>query len=337
MESPDGRHGHRVPLRLTGVTKANRGQPGRVTLRLAIATTTPGAVLMTGLAPAVFGLLLAVEAVGPVPVLPALALLLIPSLMNAAVASLNDYFDYRSGNDTPENAVSEADAPLAWNRVADPKPVLYFALGLLGAAALLGLYVVLRCGPLPAYVGLAGAVIGLSYSGVGKGSSYLPIGEPLAGFTLGGLVPLGVYAALTGRLDALLLWKAVPMMLIVSEFMLSNNTCDMERDRAVGRKTLPILIGRERAERLARVSIVFWLLQLLSVLAVWYPIGLAVMLPTLWLCRRGVRGAMLLPRTRETKTPSTGALALLAIGVSAGYPCAVGAHILITHIIRGAA
>ncbi|MBQ2634531.1 MAG: prenyltransferase [Oscillospiraceae bacterium] len=309
-------------------------RPGRVTLRLAIATTTPGAVLMTGLAPALLGLLLAVEERGTVDALSAILLLLIPSLMNAAVASLNDYFDYVSGNDTPENVVSEADGPLAWNRVANPKPVLRFALGLLGLAALLGAAVIWRCGWLPAYIGAAGAAIGLSYSGLGRGSSYLPIGEPLAGFTLGGLVPLGVYAALCGKLDWLLLWKALPMMLIVSEFMLSNNTCDMERDSAAGRRTLPILIGRRRAEALARGSIVFWLAQLLSVLAVWYPLGLLLMLPVLLLCRKGIRGAMFLPRTHETKTPSTAALALLALGVSAGYPAALGLHLLLRALFR---
>lgn len=311
-------------------------RPGRVTLRLAIATTTPGAVLMTGLAPALLGLLLAVEAQGRVDALSAALVLLIPSLMNAAVASLNDYFDYVSGNDTPENVVSEADGPLAWHRVEDPKPVLWFALGLLGLAALLGLWVVLRCGLLPLWIGLVGAGIGLSYSGLGRGSSYLPVGEPLAGFTLGGLVPLGVYAALTGRLDWLLLWKALPMMLIVSEFMLSNNTCDMERDAAAGRRTLPILMGREGAEALARFSIIFWLTQLLSVLAIWYPLGLALMLIVLLLCRKGLWGAMFLPRTHETKTSSTGALALLALGVSAGYPAALGLHLLLSGLLRQA-
>jgi len=312
----------------------SRQTAGRVTLRLAVATTTPGAVLMTGLAPALFGLLLSLESRGSVAALPAVLLLCIPSLMNAAVASLNDYFDYVSGNDTPENVVSEADGPLAWNRVADPRPVLYFALALLLAAALMGAVVVRLCGWLPAAVGAAGALIGLTYSGVGRGSSYLPIGEPLAGFTLGGLVPMGVFAALVGRIDWLLLWKAVPMMLIVSEFMLSNNTCDIERDRKAGRRTLPVIIGRERSEKLARVSIVLWLAQLVSVLAVWYPFGLMLMLPVLFLCRKGIRGAMYLPRTHETKTPSTAALALLAIGVSAGYPAAVGLHLLLTRLIN---
>ena len=37
-------------------------------------------------------------------------------------------------------------------------------------------------------------------------------------------------------------------LLVVSQFMLENNTCDMERDYAAGRRTLPMYLGRTRAK-----------------------------------------------------------------------------------------
>ena len=77
---------------------------------------------------------------------------------------------------------------------------------------------------------LAGAVILVAYSAGKVPVSYLPVGELVSGFTLSGLVPLGVYSDMTGRADPVVLWKCIPMMLLVSHFMLVNNTCDIERD-----------------------------------------------------------------------------------------------------------
>ena len=313
---------------ITAGVKPMAAPAGRVTLRIAINTTTPAAVFLTGFAPALLGVLLAIEELGSVSPLLVVLLLAIPSLMNAAVASLNDYFDYVSGNDTAQNIVSEDDGPLAYHRVADPKPVLYFGVGLLVVAAVMGIYVICVSGPIPAAIGVLGAVIGLTYSGGKFSTSHLPIGEPLSGFTLGGLVPLGVYSALTGRLELMVLYKAIPMMLIVSQFMLVNNTCDMDRDREAGRRTLPIVIGRAAAQRLADVVNIIWMGQLVHVVAAWYEKGLPVLLAALWMCRKGFFATYRYDRTRKTKPQVTAAVAQVAFWVAIGHLAAVTVHLL---------
>ncbi|MDO5142521.1 MAG: prenyltransferase [Eubacteriales bacterium] len=302
----------------------------RVTLRMAIDTTTPAAVLLTGLAPAVVGLLLAIEAQGAVSPVLAVLLLLIPSLMNAATASLNDYFDYVNGADTADNVVSEQDGPLAYHQVEDPVFVLRFSIALLVAAALMGCYVVYRAGLLPAWIGLLGGLIAITYSWGALPTSHLPIGEPLAGFSLGGLVPLGVYAGLTGQIDPMVLFRSIPMMLIVTQFMLVNNACDIERDRAAGRRTLPILIGRPAAQRLSNVLNWVWMAQMLLVLALWYRPGLLVMSVALPLCLKGIFASFRYERTRANKTPATAAVAATALGVAVGYPLALLVSILLS-------
>ena len=257
-------------------------------------------------------------------------LLAIPSLMNAAVASLNDYFDYISGNDTPYNIAAEYDGPLAYHRVEDPKPVLYFGVALLVAAGLMGIYVVWMTDPLPAVIGAVGAVIALTYSGGKYSISHLPIGEPLSGFTLGGLVPLGVYTALTGELDIQVLYKAIPMMLIVSQFMLANNTCDMDRDRTAGRRTLPILIGRAAAQRLADVLNIVWMAQLIHVVATGYSKGLLILIIALFSCWKGFITTYQHDRTQKTKLKVTAALSQVAAAVAIGYPMSVAVHLLLS-------
>lgn len=304
---------------------------GRITVRVAIDMTTPGAVLLSATAPALLAVLLAAETLGATPPLGlSVLLVLIPTLMNAAVDVLNDYYDYIRGNDTPENIVSESDGPLAYHRVADPRPALWLGWALLTIAALMGVYVVWRTGPLPASIGLAGMLILLTYSGGKLPTSHLPIGEVLAGFTMGGLVPLGVYAALTGRIDGAVLYRCIPMMFIVGQFMLVNNTCDMDRDRLAGRRTLPILIGRAAAQRLADVCNVLWMVQLLHVVLAWYGKGLPVLLIALVFCLKGIFASFRYDRTTKNKIPATAAVVLLALSVAVGYPLAVAVHLLLS-------
>lgn len=302
---------------------------GKITPAIALDATTPMAVLMSATAPAIVGILLAAEKIGTLPPVLTVFLLLIPSLMNASVNILNDYFDYISGNDTPENVAYESDAPLAYHRVENPKPALWIGIGLFLLAAVMGIYVILTSGILPALIGLVGAVVALTYSGIKGATSYLPIGEPLAGFTMGGLIPLGIYASLTGQIDWLLLYKTIPMMLIVTEFMFLNNTCDFKRDKAVGRKTLPILMGQQKAQKLANIVSIFWILQLLHVMLTWYIYGLPLMLILLLRVRKNFLLTFHQERTQETKIPATLALIPVAGTIALGFPLSIALHLLI--------
>lgn len=318
----DGKTGH-------GEHKGQAAGNGRLTPGILWSMTTPWAVFLSALMPAVFGVVLALEQGGNLKVWNVALVLLIPCLLNAGVNLVNDYYDYRNGNDTPENIVAKEEGPLAYYRILDARPARTLGFVLFAAAAVLGIAVLVFCSWKPLLIGLIGAGIALTYSGSKVSTSYLPVGEPLSGFTLGGLVPLAVTAALTDRLDWMVLWKAVPMMLIVTMFMLDNNTCDMVRDEAAGRKTLPILIGRKASERLAHVLTVIWMGLIFGILAVWYPGALPFMAAAVFICRKGLRGIFRVPRTRETKLPATLVLTQVAFSVAIGYPVSILLHLLL--------
>ncbi len=324
------------------------GEGREVDLKMIIDMTTPGAILLSSFMPAVLGLVLSYEYAGSIPFLPALCLVLIPSLMNASVDVLNDYFDYVSGNDTHENVVSELDGPLAYNSVQNPKPAFYAGLGFMLFSLVLGLYVIFRCGTKVLIVGLIGAVIAMTYSGFSKATSRMPVGEFLSGFTLGGLVPYGVFIALTGSASPVVLLKAVPMMMIVSQFMLSNNTCDLERDKAAGRLTLPMVIGRRVAARTAGIGLILWLALICGILCVKYPFGLPWMGVWIILARSAIRqmlgllfwepehsdvGVPVCAMTHDNKTNATLMLTKIAFAVAFGYPGAVLMHVLIRQFL----
>ena len=132
------------------------------------------------------------------------ALLVICILMQAAVNTLNDYFDYVKGTDSKEDNVDPSDDVLVYNNV-NPRAALALAVGLLIVAFLLGIYAIVVAGWIPLVIALIGALIVFLYSGGKTPISYLPIGEAVSGVVMGGLIPLACYQVLTGSLSALMI------------------------------------------------------------------------------------------------------------------------------------
>jgi len=163
----------------------------------------------------------------------------------------------------------------------------------------------------------------------------MPIGEILSGFTMGGLIPAAVYISLTGRTGDIpvILVRSLPMMLVVSQFMLENNTCDMERDYKAGRRTLPMFIGRERAQKLANILSVIWLISLVLNIALFFPYGLPVLAAALYISRKSTAATFREERTRDNKLPATGALAAMAFWISEGYLASSAAHLVVCRIL----
>jgi 1,4-dihydroxy-2-naphthoate octaprenyltransferase len=226
-------------------------------LRLAAPHTWPPAAI----GPALLGILLALDFTGRFSPLLSLVLLLIVILMQSAANTLNDYYDFMKGLDTRENSGDPEDAVLVYNRI-NPKTVQGLALGFLAAAGLLGVYVTAASGPAPLLAGLTGAAAVVLYSASPLPISFLPLGELVSGLVMGGLIPFGVYTALTGRLDFLILPLSLPCVIGVGLVMMTNNLCDIERDALAGRKTLPLLLGREKARKLYLLLFILMLFSL---------------------------------------------------------------------------
>ena len=203
-------------------------------------------------------------------------LLVICILMQSAVNALNDYFDYVKGSDSAEDNVEVSDAVLVYNNV-NPKAALWLAIGMLVAAFILGIYPICVAGWTPLAIALVGALVVALYSGGKTPISYLPIGELVSGGVMGGLIPLACYQVLTGNLDWLMLVWAVPTIIGVGLIMMTNNTCDIEKDIVAGRSTLPVKLGRARAVKAYHALMVLWMLAIVAITAVWFRGGLVVM------------------------------------------------------------
>ena len=156
-------------------------------------------------------------------------------------------------------------------------PRILAALFLGAAAFLLGAYVIWIAGWIPLAIGAAGAVVVVLYSAGKTPISYLPIGELVSGFVMGGLIPLACYQALSGTFDLRALLWAVPTILGVGLIMFTNNTCDVEKDVESGRRTLSVLLGRERARKLYHGVVYAWVAAIVVLVAAFFTNGLLVM------------------------------------------------------------
>lgn len=238
-------------------------------MNLAAPHTWPAAIMPTLIAVA------AASVTGPVSVTMSLALLVIVVLMQSSVNTFNDYYDYVKGSDSAEDNVDPSDAVLVYNNI-DPKSALRLAVGFLAVAFLLGIYAIVKAGFAPLVIAIVGALFVVLYSAGKSPISYLPLGEVVSGVVMGGLIPLAVYQVLTGILDFKLLLIAVPTIIGVGLIMFTNNTCDIERDIPSGRKTLPVLLGRERAVVWYRIALIVWIAFIVLNTAIFYTPGLLI-------------------------------------------------------------
>lgn len=260
---------------VTQPERAQRPDYGRFTplmaLQIAAPHTWPAAIL-----PALVALACASAHGYTVSAIMAVVLLVICILMQAAVNTFNDYYDYVKGSDSADDNVDPTDAVLVYNNV-NPRSALALAIGFLVAAFALGGYVIWQAGWIPLAIGVIGAIVVVLYSAGKTPISYLPVGELASGVVMGGLIPLACYQALTGELDFTMLVWALPTIIGVGLIMFTNNTCDIEKDVVSGRKTLSVVLGRPRARALYHALVWLWLALICIIVFVWYPRGWLVL------------------------------------------------------------
>lgn len=285
----------------------------RLALQLAAPHTWPAAIM-----PVLVAAACALANTGSLDVGMAWLLLLICILMQASVNTFNDYFDFIKGTDTAEDNVEASDSVLVYNDV-NPRSALGLAIGFLAVAFLLGLYVIWKAGPVPLVIALIGAVIVVMYSGGKTPLSYLPVGEAVSGIVMGGLIPLACYQVLSGTFTFIALLWATPTIIGVGLIMMTNNICDIEKDIEASRRTLPVLLGRERARALYHALMVVWVLAILAIVAIWFPRGIVV-LPFLALgCYPLMMGLWKNPLAAPTRIGAMGQICSVNVALGAFY------------------
>lgn len=189
-----------------------------------------------------------------------------------SVNAFNEYFDFRSGLDclTRKTPFSGGSGSL----LITPQgayPALALAIVTLVMVTLIGLWLAAQVSWGLLLLGVPGVFIIYAYTEHLNRFPLLCLLAPGVGFGL--LMTLGASWVLSGEITPGAVMLAVIMTFLVSNLLLLNQFPDVEADRQVGRRHLPILWGRRKS---AVVFVAIYLLSYLSLLLAvsngWLPV-----------------------------------------------------------------
>jgi len=183
----------------------------------------------------------------------ALAALVVSVAIQVGVNYANDYSDGVRGTDTPARV---GPVRLVASGLASPSRVKLAAVLAFAVAGFAGLALALAVDPRLLLVGVVCVAAAVLYTGGPRPYGYAGFGE-LAVLVFFGLVATtGTAYVQTERLEGLALAASVPVGLGAVAILLANNIRDLDGDRAAGKRTLVVRLGRPRSRSLYLVTVV---------------------------------------------------------------------------------
>lgn len=172
------------------------------------------------------------------------AMLIAAILIQSATNMFNEYYDYKRGLD------NEKSVGIGGTIVRDgvnPKFILFLALIFFAISLALGLYITVQSSIWIAVIGAVSMFMGYLYTGGPYPIAYSPLGELFAGFFMGVVIILISYFIHMGELSLESLLISIPITILVAAILTANNIRDHVGDKANGRRTLVILLGKKNA------------------------------------------------------------------------------------------
>lgn len=175
-----------------------------------------------------------------------LAMLIACLLIQAATNMFNEYYDFKKGLD--DHTSVGIGGAIVHNGMS-PKLVMNIAIAFYVIAALLGLFIAINSSFWLIPIGLVCMAIGYLYTGGPFPISWTPFGEVFSGIFMGMIIILIAFFIQTGNLQSLVVWISLPIVITIGLINMANNIRDRVKDKESGRKTLPILLGKNNSIR----------------------------------------------------------------------------------------
>lgn len=180
------------------------------------------------------------------------------SFLHIGTNLMNDYFDHRTGNDllnknhTPFNGGSR----VIQDGLVRPEGILLFSLACFVIGSIIGLWINYSLKTnVVLFMGIAGVFLGIFYTAEPLKIGYLGMGELIVGFCFGPLVVLGAYYVQVMRFSWQAFCASIPVGILVGLVLYINEFPDYEADEKTGKRTLVVLLGKEKAVRLYHILI----------------------------------------------------------------------------------
>jgi 1,4-dihydroxy-2-naphthoate octaprenyltransferase len=240
---------------------------GKAWLLAARPKTLPAAI-----APVVVGAAAALGD-GAFAALPALAALLGSLLLQIGVNLANDYFDFGRGVDTPDR---KGPVRVTQAGLIPPSQVRLGMVAAFAAAALVGVYLIVRGGTPILVVGVASILSALAYSGGPWPLAALGVADLFVFVFFGPVAVCGTYFVQAGAVSGTAAAASIAPGLLITAILVVNNLRDIQTDARAGKRTLAVRLG-------ARGSLIEYMLLL----------GVPFLIPPAFLAS-GVRGPLIL-------------------------------------------
>ncbi|MEB6046059.1 1,4-dihydroxy-2-naphthoate polyprenyltransferase [Staphylococcus pseudoxylosus] len=175
-----------------------------------------------------------------------LAMLIACLLIQAATNMFNEYYDFKKGLD--DHTSVGIGGAIVRNGMS-PKLVLNLAIVFYIIAAILGIFIAIQSSFWLLPIGLVCMAVGYLYTGGPFPISWTPFGELFSGIFMGMIIILISFFIQTGNLQSLVVWISIPIVITIGLINMANNIRDRVKDKKSGRKTLPILLGKNNSIR----------------------------------------------------------------------------------------
>ena len=245
----------------------------------------------------------------------------------------NDAWDFRSGNDLAVRHLNPfaGGGRVLIRGVLNLRTHLAVALTFLMMGSLVGLYLVSQVGLPLLWIGIFGVAVAFSYVGPPFRLAHRGVGEIAVGIEFGPVTVLGTYFVLGRAFDLPAIILSVSLGLLVAGILWINEVPDIPADSSVGKRTLVVRLGVERATRVfAGLVVAAYAVLVLGVLFVsltpWaliallaFPLGAK---PIRGLQKSGGDPHALIPSNAGMilATLATGVLLLVGLAISGFWP-----------------
>jgi 1,4-dihydroxy-2-naphthoate octaprenyltransferase len=163
----------------------------------------------------------------------------------------NDYFDHLSGNDeaNPHPTAFSGGSRVIQEGLVSPRRIWGVSLAAYLVGIAIGLYLAVARGWPVLWLGLAGVFLAFFNSAPPLRLSYRGHGlaELGVGLGCGPIAVLGSYYVQTQRLSATAIWASIPLAILIVAVLYINEFPDYEADKATGKNTPVVVLGRRRA------------------------------------------------------------------------------------------
>lgn len=201
----------------------------------------------------------------------AVAAFVVALLLQIGANLANDVFDFRRGADVDRLG----PVRVSQSGLIPPQQVLQATSLVLGAAMLVGAYLVWRGGWPILLLGLLAILSALAYTGGPAPLGYHGLGDLFVFLFFGAVAVAGTAYVQTQELSRLAVAASIPVGCLATAILVVNNLRDVETDRVAGKRTLAVRLGApatraEYALLLAAAYLTPPLLWLTDLLSAWW-------------------------------------------------------------------